>query len=78
MIETIRELLARRPFSPFRVILSSGGSYDVRHPEIALVLKGGLYIGLPGNAGDVPESIPDRAVFCSALHLGGVESLVAS
>jgi hypothetical protein len=76
MIDTIRELLARRPFSPFRVILSSGDSYEVRHPEFELV-KGGLYIGLPAESSDGRENLPER-MFCSALHLAGVEQLVGS
>ncbi|MBI3464054.1 MAG: hypothetical protein HY000_13510 [Planctomycetes bacterium] len=77
---SIKELLARRPFSPFRVILSSGDSYEVRHPEFALLLKGGLYIGLPAeggtSGGNGEANVPERAVFCSALHLAGVEQLV--
>jgi hypothetical protein len=29
-------LLRRRPFLPFRVFLSDGSTYDVRHPDQAL------------------------------------------
>ncbi|HEX4129618.1 MAG TPA: hypothetical protein VHZ24_06215 [Pirellulales bacterium] len=79
MIDTLRELLGRRPFTPFRVILSSGTTYDVRHPVLAWLVKGGLYVGLPGDApsNGHPE-LPDRAVFCSALHLAGAEELVGN
>ncbi len=76
MIDTIRELLARRPFSPFRVILSSGDSFEIRHPEFAWLTKGGLYVGLPSANGNGAVDLPDRAVFCSALHLAGVEQMV--
>jgi hypothetical protein len=76
MIDTIRELLARRPFSPFRVILSSGDAFEIRHPEFAWLVKGGLYVGLPAAAGNGEAELPERAVFCSALHLAGVEQLV--
>lgn len=76
MIDTIKELLGRRPFSPFRVILSSGDSYEVRHPEFAWLTKGGLYVGLPPAAGNGQADLPERAVFCSALHLAGVEQLI--
>jgi hypothetical protein len=78
MIENLRELLARRPFSPFCVILSSGDSYEVRHPESALLMSGGLYIGLPPDRTNGDGGLPERAVFCSALHLAGVEQLVGS
>jgi hypothetical protein len=29
----VRDLLRQRPFKPFRVVMSSGESYEVRHPE---------------------------------------------
>ncbi|HEV2969737.1 MAG TPA: hypothetical protein VGY55_07085 [Pirellulales bacterium] len=54
MIETIKGLLARRPFSPFRVILSSGDSYEVRHPEFAWLVRGGLYVGRPIDRTGMP------------------------
>jgi hypothetical protein len=76
MIDTIRELLARRPFSPFRVALSSGDTFEVRHPEFAWLTKGGLYVGLPAAGGNGEVELPERAVFCSALHLAGVEQVV--
>jgi hypothetical protein len=78
MIDTIRELLARRPFSPFRVILSSGDAFEVRHPEFALLIKGGLYVGLPPTVSNGDIELPERAVFCSALHLAGVEQVVGT
>jgi len=70
----LKDQLARRPFEPFRVILSSGDRYEVRHPEFAWLIRGGLYVGLPADNGD----LPDRAVFCSMLHIAGVESLTGS
>lgn len=76
MIETLKELLSRRPFIPFRVILSSGDSFEVRHPEFAWLTKGGLYIGLPEAEGNGAGDLSDRAMFCSALHLAGIEQLV--
>jgi hypothetical protein len=33
---TFREMLARRPFQPVKVVLSSGQSYEIRHPEMAM------------------------------------------
>jgi hypothetical protein len=71
MIETLKSAISRRPFEPFRVVTSSGESYEIRHPEAALLLKGGLYIGLPqGN-----DKLPERVVYCSMLHITAVETL---
>ena len=67
------EALRRRPFEPFRVRLSSGDVYEVRHPENALLLRGGVYVAL-GSDGDLPE----RAVFCSLLHIAAIETVAAA
>ena len=75
MIDTIREFLSRRPFSPFRVILSSGDSFEIRHPEFAWLVKVGLYVGLPAGGRNGEVDLPQRAVFCSALHLDAAEAL---
>lgn len=72
MLEALQEWLSRRPFEPFRVVLSSGEGYEVRHPEMAFLLKGGMYIALPAGNGEVP----DRATYCSMLHITSVEPLV--
>lgn len=65
----LKDMLSRRPFVPFRVRLSSGDVYEVRHPEMALLLRNGLYVALPDEA----DEIPDRAVWCSLLHVAAVE-----
>jgi hypothetical protein len=41
-IQAVKDVLARQPIEPFRVILSSGDRYEVRHPEFAWPVKGGL------------------------------------
>jgi hypothetical protein len=65
----LRDMLARRPFEPFRVRLSSGDAYDVRHPETALLLRNGIYIAIP----DRQDELPDRAIWCSLLRVAAVE-----
>jgi hypothetical protein len=50
------------------VVLSSGDAYEVRHPENALVIKGGIYVAVPDQMGDLPE-----AVWCSFLHIAAIE-----
>ena len=78
-ITTLREALGRRPFEPFRIRLSSGDMYEVRHPEAALLLKGGVYIGLPADNGPTENGdLPDRAVYCSLLHVAAIETLASA
>jgi hypothetical protein len=68
-LDTIEELLKREPFESFRIVTSSGDRYEVRHPEMVLRVKNGLYTGLGGRGG-----VADRAAFISLLHVAAVET----
>jgi hypothetical protein len=73
---SIRELthrLRKQPFEPFRVVLFSGESHEVRHPEMALVLRGGVYIAEPDEKGELPE-VP---AWCSLLHITAIEPIAS-
>ena len=53
---TASDIDARRkavPFEPFRIVMSSGLIYDVYHPDMLLITKRTIYIGIyePGRAG---------------------------
>jgi hypothetical protein len=67
--KALQDRLNRRPFEPFRIVLSSGDAHEVRHPEMALLLRGGIYIALP----DSGEELPEEAVWCSLLHVASIE-----
>ena len=45
--DRILELLAQRPFHPFRLVLSNGHTHDVRHPEMLLVSPYYVIVGIP-------------------------------
>lgn len=66
MHETIRELLSRRPFTPFEVRMSSGDVHEVRRPEFAILLKSTLVIGVPDT---------DRVGICALFHVANVNNL---
>lgn len=69
--DDIRGFLQRQPFRPFRLTLSNGQIYEVRHPELAMVGRSTVTIGLP-SPGD-PEPIYDRLVTVSLLHVLKIE-----
>jgi hypothetical protein len=69
-LDNVLDLLKRRPFDPFRMVTSSGESYEIRHPEMAWPIKNGLYVGLGGKG-----RLPDRAAFLSLLHISAIETL---
>jgi len=71
--EDISEYVKRLPFQPFRLTLTDGRTYEVHHPELAMVGRSTVAIGLP-RPGD-PEPVYDRLVTVSLLHVMQVEAL---
>ena len=57
--QTILNLKERRPFEPFAVQLSSGETYDVRHPELAALGKSRRVIFSPETDEMVICGLPD-------------------
>lgn len=66
---TFRDLLFQRPFKPFRVVMSSGKTYDVRHPEMALLTRSDLLVGID----DADDEVPADFKICALLHVTAVE-----
>jgi hypothetical protein len=73
-VQTFRELLAQRPFKPFRLVMSSGQSYEVGHPEMAMLTKSDLLVG----TGDTDEGVPAEFKICSLLHVSAIEPIGSS
>lgn len=72
-LQTFRELLTQRPFKPFRLVMSSGQTYDVRHPEMAWLTRTSILVGI-----DVAEDgVPAEFKICSLLHVATIEPLSA-
>ncbi len=59
--------LSKRPFEPFRIQVSDGTSYDVRHPELVMVGIGSVAIGVP-PAG-VAKPVYQRIETVSLMHV---------
>lgn len=68
--------LRRRPFGPFRLVLSSGTRYDVLHPEMLFVSKSGVTVTIyDKDQRPSPEEIPIRESLVSFLHIAATEDL---
>ena len=70
-LETLKAMLTRRPFEPMRVKTSSGETFEIRHPEMAMLAKSAMVIVHP-DAGGLPS---DRVEYVSYLHIVSVETL---
>jgi hypothetical protein len=69
--EDIRGFLQRKPFQPFRLTLTDGRTYEIRHPELAMVGRSSVAIGVP--APNDPNPVYDRLVTISLLHIMQIE-----
>jgi hypothetical protein len=64
--DDVRDKLRVQPFQPFRIRLSNGVTYDVHHPDMILVGRSTVVIGVP--AADLPSGVYDT-VTVSLLHV---------
>jgi hypothetical protein len=65
--------LRRQPFVPFRLHVSDGAAYDIRHPEQVLVTRRAAHVGVGGDG-----PIPDHAVIVALVHVSRLEELPAA
>jgi hypothetical protein len=70
-VQTYRDLLAARPFKPFRLVMSSGLTYEVRHPEMAWLTKTSILVGIDAT----DDGVPAEFKICSLLHVTAVEPI---
>ena len=70
-VQTFRKLLTARPFKPFRLVMSSGKTYDIRHPEMAWLTRTDILVGI-----DIADDgVPAEFDICSLLHVTAIEPL---
>lgn len=70
--EELRELLNTQPFVSLRIHMTDGQTFDIHHPDLVLVLRSRIDIGVPP---DPENGILDRVEHCSLLHVVRVEEL---
>ena len=69
----VLDYVRRRPFRPFRLTLTDGRTYEVHHPELAMVGLSIVVIGVPApNSTDV---LFQRAVTVDLAHIMEAEHL---
>jgi hypothetical protein len=72
--EDFRVHLRKQPFQPFRITLTDGRTYEVRHPELAMVGRSIVIIGLARP--DEPQPVSDHQVTVSLLHIMQIEAIL--
>ena len=68
-LQTFRDLLKQQPFRPFRLVMSSGEAYEVRHPEMAMLTRTDILVGV----GETKDGVPATFRICSLLHVTAID-----
>ena len=71
--EDILEKMRRVPFEPFRIYLSDGTQFDVRHPDMGMVFRSRVVVGVSKPRDS--EGPLERSVDCSLLHITRMEPI---
>jgi hypothetical protein len=71
--EELASALRRQPFMPFRITLTEGSTYDVRHPELCMAGRRSAVIGLSKD--EDPDLLFDRTVTVDLLHIVKLEPI---
>jgi hypothetical protein len=70
-VQTFREMLSRQPFQPVKITLSSGESHEIRHPEMAMLTRTNLLVGIDVS----DDGVPAEFKILSLLHVTAIEPL---
>lgn len=70
--EELRTRLRCQPSVPIRIHCRDETAYDVKHPEMAMLTRSTIEIGLEEQEG---SGIVDNVVHCSLEQIGRVENL---
>jgi len=70
--EELRDVLKRHPFRPFRLVMTDGIGFEVRHPDLLWVGQRSAMVGLTGQPG---QTFYERSVQVDLLHVIRIEPL---
>ena len=70
--EELRDALRHTPFEPFRLVMTDGIGYEIRHPDLLWVGRRTAMIGLTG---DPAQTFYERAIKVDLLHVIRLEPL---
>jgi hypothetical protein len=73
--EELQDYARRQPFEPFRVILTTGATFDIRHADLIMVGRRSATIGLTNDPGGTAY---DRTMKVDLLHVVGAQDLSTS
>jgi hypothetical protein len=73
--QELQDAARQQRFKPFRLVLTTGKTYDIRHPDLIMVGRRSAIIGI---SDDAEGTAYDRTFKVDLLHVVGVEDLPLS
>jgi hypothetical protein len=70
--EELRDMLRKTPFEPFRLVMTDGIGYEIRHPDLLWVGQRSAMVGLTG---DPAKTLYERTIKVDLLHVIRLELL---
>ncbi len=70
--EDVHEHVAAQPFKPFRIFMSDGTTFDIRHPELCLIGCSSLHVAIPDRK---RSWMADRVSHCALIHVTRIEPI---
>ena len=70
--DQLRQILDRRPFEPIRLHITSGQTLDIKHPEMAVVSRSLVAVGVRDSG---ERGVADYIVHHNLLHVVKIEPL---
>ena len=70
--EDVREHLETHPFEAFRLFMSDGEVFDIRHPDLCIVSRSAVYVGIPDPK---TPGVAVRVAHCALIHVTRIEPL---
>ncbi len=70
--EELRSSLKEQPFQAFRLVLTDGVGYEIRHPDLLWVGQRTVMVGLTSQAS---QTFFERSVKVDLLHVVRIEPL---
>jgi hypothetical protein len=74
-VDTLRSVLKKVPFEPFRLVLTDGKTYDIPHPDFIWVWGSDVLIGTKEKT---PEGQGERFHIVDVFLVSRIEPIAAS
>lgn len=70
-------LIKATPFRPFRLRVTDGTAFDIRHPEMLMVTRHAVIVGILGGGENGDDAYPqiERSSTLDLLHITQIEEL---